>query len=447
VKVADFGIAQALSEVQVTLTQPGMTMGSVHYFSPEQARGSNVTVASDVYSAGLVLFEMLTGMRPFVGDSAAAVAMARLTGQVPSPAMVRPDIPASLDAIVRWALAPDPRARPTATELSMALGRFLSDPHGTSAYQASGPPPPPVLPGARYPVPPEPERGSGRLGWLAALAGLFVLVLAGMLVFLAIGWGGILPSAPATPTPSPVPTAARATPTPAPTPVAMPPLEGLLLSDAERLAGRFGITVEVERQETGDVDPDTVLSQDPAAGTIVPPGSTVVLLVAEAIGTVPVADLRLMTEADAVSALVDAGLQPGTRFDVFSNQVPVDRVVRSDPRSGTPVPLGTTVDYWISRGPRPTEPPTPTPGAPTPDTATPGPSVLRVVVGNYQCQDLGATRQMIEDAGLRVGLIEADSTEYDDSWVVFGQIPPAGTEVAPGRRIRLTVVDPASPCP
>ena len=86
VKVADFGIAQAFSEAQLTLTAPGMTMGSVHYFSPEQARGEVVTTASDVYSAGLVLYEMVTGQRAFMGDSAAAVAMARLTGQIPSPA-------------------------------------------------------------------------------------------------------------------------------------------------------------------------------------------------------------------------------------------------------------------------------------------------------------------------------------------------------------------------
>ena len=112
VKVADFGIAQAFTEVQLTLTQPGMTMGSVHYFSPEQARGEVVTGASDVYSAGLVLFEMLTGMRPFGGDSAAAVAMARLTGQVPSPAMVRPDVPGGPGR--HRALGARPRsARPT----------------------------------------------------------------------------------------------------------------------------------------------------------------------------------------------------------------------------------------------------------------------------------------------------------------------------------------------
>ena len=91
VKVVDFGIARAIAEAQVTL--PGTTLGSVHYFSPEQARGEPATAASDIYSLGIVLYEMLTGVRPFEGDSAASVALARLTGPIPDPTTVRPSVP------------------------------------------------------------------------------------------------------------------------------------------------------------------------------------------------------------------------------------------------------------------------------------------------------------------------------------------------------------------
>ena len=94
VKVADFGIARAVAEAQVTL--PGTTLGSVHYFSPEQARGEPATAASDIYSLGIVLYEMLTGVRPFEGDSAASVALARLTGPIPDPTAVRPSVPTDL---------------------------------------------------------------------------------------------------------------------------------------------------------------------------------------------------------------------------------------------------------------------------------------------------------------------------------------------------------------
>src|SRR6188768_1666954 len=109
VKVVDFGIARAIAEAQMTL--PGTTLGSVHYFSPEQARGEPTTAASDIFSLGIVLFEMLTGSRPWEGDSAAAVALARLNGPVPDPTQARPSTPPALATITRQALARDPLDR------------------------------------------------------------------------------------------------------------------------------------------------------------------------------------------------------------------------------------------------------------------------------------------------------------------------------------------------
>ncbi|MEA2630901.1 MAG: eukaryotic-like serine/threonine-protein kinase, partial [Chloroflexota bacterium] len=134
VKVVDFGIARAMAEAQVTL--PGMTLGSVHYFSPEQARGEPATTASDIYSLGIVLYEMLTGVRPWEGDSAASVALARLTGPIPDPAAVRPSIPADLAAITRRALALDPNDRwPSAAVMADALEATLA-PGGGAAIGA-----------------------------------------------------------------------------------------------------------------------------------------------------------------------------------------------------------------------------------------------------------------------------------------------------------------------
>jgi serine/threonine protein kinase len=126
VKVADFGIARAVAEAQMTL--PGTTLGSVHYFSPEQARGEQATISSDIYSLGIVLYELLTGRRPWEGDSAASIAMARLSGPVPSPSGVRSGVPPALDAIVQRALARDPSGRfPTAAAMADALDAFLAD--------------------------------------------------------------------------------------------------------------------------------------------------------------------------------------------------------------------------------------------------------------------------------------------------------------------------------
>src|SRR5918995_4334439 len=136
VKVVDFGIARAIAEAQVTL--PGMTLGSVHYFSPEQARGEQATAGSDIYSLGIVLYEMLTGVRPFEGDSAASVALARLTGPIPDPATVRPSVPPDLAAITRKALALEPADRwPSASAMADALEQTLQ-PGGGAATAAAG---------------------------------------------------------------------------------------------------------------------------------------------------------------------------------------------------------------------------------------------------------------------------------------------------------------------
>jgi eukaryotic-like serine/threonine-protein kinase len=135
-RITDFGVARIAAESEATI--PGTTLGSVHYFSPEQASGRPTTPASDVYSLGLVLFEMLTGTRPFTGDSSAAVALARVDAPAPSPRAVDPALPATLDAVVRRALAPEPADRyPNAGAFADALEGSLAapvvaDPFGTT---------------------------------------------------------------------------------------------------------------------------------------------------------------------------------------------------------------------------------------------------------------------------------------------------------------------------
>ena len=208
VKVTDFGIARAVSEASMTVT--GTTLGSVHYFSPEQARGDEVTGASDVYALAIVLFEMLTGRRPFEGDSAAAVALKRLNEDAPTPTAIGHPLPPGLEAILMRALSRDPAERfPDAGAFAEALRVWRRDPDAATPLAAgaarSGGARPPrrrradrLRPAARHapadrvPVAPPPRRidpyptdvDDGQPWWIWLLAVLAVILL-GAIGFLA----------------------------------------------------------------------------------------------------------------------------------------------------------------------------------------------------------------------------------------------------------------------
>jgi serine/threonine-protein kinase len=348
VQVADFGIAQAAADSPVTSS--GLTLGSVLYFSPEQARGDDVTPASDVYSLGLVMYELLTGRRAFSGDSPAAVAVARLSGGIPSPMSVRPDTPPGLDAIVRWCLDLDPAARPSAAELSSALARFIADP-SSAAYAPPAPPWVAVPPGGaavvdasgpiaqpRPPGRPGSDAASGPWGWLAAGLGLIVIVASGILLFLLFSGIGE-----AAPSPSPVPSAT-------PRSVRTPDFVGKSEADALRLADRRGLEVEIEYVET-DGRPGRVLEQLPDPGVQVPVGTTVAVTVGTRAETVVVPDVHGMSEVAAANQLTAAGLRPGQRAWA-DDQLPEGYVISTDPRAGVSMTRDSAVDYVLSRGPR-----------------------------------------------------------------------------------------------
>ena len=125
--VTDFGIARLADDAEGSV--PGTILGSVQYFSPEQAKGEGTTAASDVYGLGLVMYEALTGRRPWSGETSAAIALARIGAPAPSPRATRHEVPVALDAVVVRAMDPDPLRRyPNGTALAAAIERLLVAP-------------------------------------------------------------------------------------------------------------------------------------------------------------------------------------------------------------------------------------------------------------------------------------------------------------------------------
>ena len=254
--VTDFGIARLAADAEAA--RPGTTLGSVHYFSPEQAKGATTTPASDVYGLGLVLYEAMTGARAFGGETTDAIALARIGATPPSPRSIRPEVPVDLDAVVRRALAPEPadryangNAMATALEAAMQTADDASPTTIVSTPVVADVPPEPSThperPARARPrttaAPRSRRQGPGRSAPSGVLIALLALIgiVGGAIAVAALAGGSRtldsgLPASEAavesptrtpkpTPTPSPTPSPTpkptpSATPTPSPTPVA-----------------------------------------------------------------------------------------------------------------------------------------------------------------------------------------------------------------------------------
>jgi hypothetical protein len=384
VKVTDFGIARAVSEASMTVT--GTTLGSVHYFSPEQARGDEVTGKSDVYALGIVLYEMLTGHRPFEGDSAAGVALKRLT-EDPLPPTVHGPVPPALSAIVMRALERDPANRfPDAGAFAEALRVWQRDPDAAGAdaplpvvaptppvgeptvyvpprvtlpsdrAAISGMPPggagnPPGRPIARYPEP----RRDGQPWWVWLLVVLAVILL-GTIGFLgAQVLGGFQPNP---------------TSTPAASGLTVPNWVGASIAGVRLDAIKLGLILEEQPQSSDTVPVDQVISTTPQAEAVVRPGATIRVVVSAGKEQVPVPVLLGQTRDEASATLQGKGLVLGGVTSEPSSQ-PAGEVIRTNPSSGVAVGKGSQVDIVLSSGPTPSPSPSPTP-VPTP-TPTPTP--------------------------------------------------------------------------
>jgi len=275
VKVTDFGIARAVGDA--TMTATGSVLGTAHYISPEQAGGAAIGPATDIYSLGIVLYEMLTGTVPFTGDSIVAVAMRHVSDDVPPPSELQPGVSSGLDEVVKRATAKDPRDRyASATELEHALTGVLRDPAATAVIPPGATTEPAgstvwPIPGSTW----DPQKlGRNVLLVLAALAAIaFVLLL------LRLGDAGQRSASEERPQQQTQPAVEPEETAPAEETFSLPAeIVGEKYKDARKQLEELELVVaEPQFVPSEEVEKDRVISSDPEPGSMVSPGDTVTL--------------------------------------------------------------------------------------------------------------------------------------------------------------------------
>ena len=417
VKVADFGIACLANQGQ-TLTQEAL--GSVHYISPEQARGDRIDARSDIYSAGVVLYEMLTGRLPFEGDSAVSVAIQHLSSVPLAPRDIDPSIPEPLELICMKAMNSDPNKRYASADAMIEdLEKFRRDPSVDMDYirqelTAPAADTEPTMPLPTAQVASAVKKHTGELRRereaeeepprrdkksIAIIAGIFAaaVLLVVLLFKLILGDFGPAGSNKSYP---------------------VPDIRGKTVEEAQEMEGVKDIfLIEVQgTRTTEEYQPGQIVEQDPAAGRTRKSNLVIQVYVAAEPEKVPMKDLVGMEYRQARVLLTDMGLDLKiTTETVSSDKYGADAVIETVPVADEPLVAGQTVILRVSTGPE------------------------TVTVPTFTGQDIANAVQNAQDLGLTVGEITYDAFGFAPQGQVIDQSIKPTSEVPGGTKISFTV--------
>ncbi len=402
VKVMDFGIARAIADTSSAMTQTAAVIGTAQYLSPEQARGETVDARSDIYSTGCLLYELLTGRPPFVGDSPVSVAYQHVREEARPPSQLNPEVSQAIDHIVAKSLAKrvDDRYQ-SAADMRKDLERVLAG-HAVEAPTSATA----VVPGATAVVPAaaaaaagtrradpdedDEDDGKGKWWALGALAVVLIAAIVGVLWFT-----GVFDS--------------EEPPPPAAVPVT--DVSGMDVQTATRALENDGFVVgDQTEQASAEVDEGDVIETDPPAGQDAEEGATVNLVVSSGPQMVDVPVLSGYSYDRAKEILEGLGLKVSKEFQ--DNSLPRDQVINTDPPGPRQVEAGSSIKLIVSRG--------------------------QVTVPNLVGRSLEEAQTMLDDLGLDYDTQDDDSSDQPEG-VVTRQTPGENQQVSPGSTITLFV--------